>query len=50
MSKFIVQKPINCKSCLEEIPEGSFAYQYDTDDPEDVDCENCYREYMRETN
>ena len=49
MKQFVNLKTRDCKQCGEEIQEGEMARQHDEYE-DDVICESCYREYMKETN
>lgn len=46
MKQFINQKLTECHDCGDEINSGATAYE--TKD-EDVICENCYRNYLKDT-
>jgi formylmethanofuran dehydrogenase subunit E len=48
MRTFINLKLIKCRQCGEEISEGEYAHQHDEYE-DDVICESCYREYIKET-
>jgi hypothetical protein len=48
MIKFFAQIDETCNQCQEEIPIGAVAYRHDKYD-DDIICEYCYLQYLKET-